>query len=352
MFGRILRKSSGPTPPGLQSYLSDLFLDGPTADPDLPSLVHVREDGSVSGFIGVLPMALEHEGAPVRGALCCSMMVDRPEEDPFAGARLLRGFMAGPQDISLTETANDISTTMWRKMRGLVLNDYSLEWLRVIRPAGFAAALAATRFGPARLLAPLARPFDRFLGGRRGADPRWTHPDAGAKGRVLKVEDASESTVAELLPRLTAHYPMRPRWDGDTLSRMLVHARVKRRYGGLAQQVVSSPGGQPLGLFVYYGDPGGIGRAVQVVAVPGQEGAVIDAMVNHAAERGLVAIRGRSQPNLLNVMLGRRFIFVHASSSIATARDPRLLEPFTAGKAFFNGFAGESWTRLMGDEFD
>jgi hypothetical protein len=51
-------------------------------------------------------------------------------------------------------------------------------------------------------------------------------------------------------------------------------------------------------------------------------------------------------------MLGRRFMFLHASSSIVHTRDPVLLEPFVAGKALFNGFAGESWSRLIGDRFD
>jgi hypothetical protein len=45
-------------------------------------------------------------------------------------------------------------------------------------------------------------------------------------------------------------------------------------------------------------------------------------------------------------------LFLHASSSIVHARDPDLLAPFVAGKAFFNGFAGESWSRLIGDRFD
>ncbi len=91
---------------------------------------------------------------------------------------------------------------------------------------------------------------------------------------------------------------------------------------------------------------------MQILASPGQEGAVIDRMLDHAARRGLVALRGRTQPALLDAMLGRRFAFLHASSSIVHARDTALMEFFGSGKAFFNGFAGESWARLIGDSFD
>jgi hypothetical protein len=28
-----------------------------------------------------------------------------------------------------------------------------------------------------------------------------------------------------------------------------------------------------------------------------------------------------------------------------------LLEPFLSGRAFFNGLAGDSWTRLVGEDF-
>ena len=89
-----------------------------------------------------------------------------------------------------------------------------------------------------------------------------------------------------------------------------------------------------------------------MIAAPGQSGAVINCMIAHAGDRGLVALRGRTMPVLIDAMLGHPFLFVNAASSIVHARDPALVEPFRTGKAFFNGFAGESWSRLIGDRFD
>lgn len=352
MFQRILRKTRQPATSSLEAYLQELFLDAPDAQPDITSLIHKRDDGSVSGFLGVLPLALDFEGRPLRGALCGTMMVDRHTEDPFAGARLVRAFFAGPQDISLTETANDVSTAMWRKMRATVLPDYSLEWIRLIRPAGFMVELAAAGIGAARVFSPLARPIDALIR-RRSTDgeAHWSHFTRLPKASLVDA-DVDEDELLDLFPKLTAHYPMRPTWHRDTLARTIVHARRKANYGQGVRRVVRTGSGHPVGLYIYYGDSGRIGRAIQVMSLPGQEGAVIDNMIAHAASNGLVALRGRTQPALLNAMLGRRFAFVHASSSIVHARDPALVQPFLDGRAFFNGFAGESWCRLMGDRFD
>lgn len=352
MFQRILRKTSRPATSSLETYLQELFLEAPDAQPDITSLIHKRDNGSISGFVGVLPLALEFEGRPLRGALCGTMMVDRHKEDPFAGARLLRAFFAGPQDISLTETANDVSTAMWRKMRTNVLSDYSLEWIRVIRPAGFMVELAAAGIGAARVFSPLARPIDALIRKRSSdGEPQWSHFTPAPKSNLLDA-NVDEGELLDLIPELTAHYALRPTWQPDTLERTIFHARRKANYGQGVRRVVRTGSGHPVGLYIYYGDSGRIGRAIQVMALPGQEGAVIDNMIAHAASNGLVALRGRTQPALLNAMLGRRFAFVHASSSIVHARDPVLVQPFLDGEAFFNGFAGESWCRLMGDSFD
>lgn len=349
LFQRMLRKTREPATPALEAYLAKLFLHGPDRDPEINSHVHLTGDDAVNGFVGVLPMPMMVGGRQVRGALCGTLMVENHADDPFAGARLMRAYLAGPQDISLTETANDISTTMWRKLRGTVLPDHSLEWLRLIRPAGFAAAAAASAIGPMRIFAPLARPLDALI--RRRASS-WAHLAAEIpEGTLASVETGDDETI-DLFITLTEAYAARPAWRRESLARMVAEARRKANYGEMVRHKVTTRDGRPIGLFLYYGDPGRIGRVVQVLFRPGQAGTVIDSMLAHASRRGLVALRGRAQPALLEAMLGRRFIFLHASSSIVHARDPALLEPFVAGKAFFNGFAGESWSRLIGDRFD
>ncbi|MFU0506096.1 hypothetical protein [Pseudaminobacter sp. NGMCC 1.201702] len=351
LFQRILRKTRQPATASLEAYLAELFLDGPGRDPEINSHVHVNDDGRVSGFVGALPLPLLVGDRSVRAAVCGTLMVNNHADDPFAGARLMRAFFSGPQDISLTETANDVSTTMWRKLRATVLPEHSLEWLRVIRPVGFLTEMAAGAAGVMRLFGPLAKPVDAAI--RRGAPgPRWISVPAAAPTGTLASIDADDDIAVVLFRRFTESFGARPDWDCASLRRMIAESRRKALYGSMVRRVVRTRDGREVGMFLYYGDPGRIGRVVQVLFSPGQAGAVIDSMLAHASERGMVGLRGRTQPTLLEAMLGRRFMFLHASASIVHARDPSLLEPFVAGKAFFNGFAGESWSRLIGDRFD
>lgn len=352
MFQRILRKSREPATETLQAYLKAVFLDAPDFDPELSSKVHVREDGRVSGFLGVVPLPMTFQGAPLRAAICGNFMVDAHEDDPFAGARLLREVLSGPQDLSFSETANDVATTMWRKANATVLARYSLEWLRVMRPAAFGVELVARRIGALRLLKPLAAPLDA-LAGRQLQRLSWARylPQPG-KADAFTDTQASDADIAALIPELLSPFSLRPNWSPQKLESMLVHARRKALYGERVQRIVRTRTGKPAGLFLYYGDAGRIGRVVQLMAVPGLETVVIERMLKNADERKMVAMRGRTQPALLDAMLGQRFAFVHAASTVLHSRRPDLLEAAATGGAFFNGFAGEGWTRLLGDRFD
>jgi hypothetical protein len=78
---------------------------------------------------------------------------------------------------------------------------------------------------------------------------------------------------------------------------------------------------------------------------------VIDQLIDHAARSGMVALQGRTQPELLDAMLTRRCAFTHRSSTVVHARNPAFLKPFLVGEAFFNGLAGEGWTRLIGNSW-
>ncbi|MCP8895169.1 hypothetical protein KYK29_09515 [Shinella daejeonensis] len=351
MFQRLLRKSRLPASADLRAYLRALFLDFCKHDPDICSRVHVRDDGTVSGFLGVLPFDMRFGDRSVRAAACGTFVSDTRESDPFAGARLLRDVLSGPQDLSFTETSNDISTSMWRSMRATPLAPYSLEWLRVLKPSAFLLAAAAPRLPGLKLLAPLARGADRFVT-RRGGQQAWIHysPAAGRADALVDTE-AENDEFAGLCLEFAGRFALRPDWDQTTLETMLGHAERKALHGERVQRVVRTRAGKPVGLYLYYGDRGGIGRTVQVMAAAGHEAIVLDRLLRSASERGLAAIRGRTQPNLLQAMIGSKFAFLQTSATLVHARDPELLQAAVNGQAFLNGLAGEGWTRLIGDRF-
>ena len=352
LFQRLLRKTDAPAGDDLKAYLQALFLGETSQTTGLFSRVHVRTDGTVSGFLGVLPVEMEFEGRRLLAANCGTFASDDRDSDPFAGARLLRDVLSGPQDLSFSETSNDVSTDMWRSMRAGVLAPYSLEWLRILKPAAFALEAATAKISAARLLSPFAKLGDAILC-RHGDRQAWSHyaPLAG-KADAFEATAADNAEFAALCRDLVTQFPLRPVWDQATLEGMLGHAERKALHGERIQHIVRTRTGKPVGLYLYYGNPGGIGRAVQVMAAPGQESIVIDCLIRNAYERGLVAIRGRTQPQLLQAMIGKKCAFLHASSTVVHARDPAILAAMTQGQPFLNGLAGEGWTRLIGDRFE
>lgn len=354
LFQRVFRDRGTPPPASLATYLKDLYIDAPGNDPEIPSLVYVGDDGVISGFVGGNALPMTFNGTKLRAGVCGSLMVDGHETDPLAGARLLKAFVSGPQDISFSETASETSVAMFTRLRGVVMTNYSLDWLRIIRPGAFALQVGSERIRPLRMFSPVVQRADRMLLGRMGADElRWSGiPSARTPRGGFSVAEIDTQAFIPLMDKFTAHFAVRPDWAPGQLEHILSDAARKSDYGPMTLAQVTARTGTPVGAFVYHFKPGGIARVLQILAMPGQEGSVIDALIDHAAAAGASALRGRTQPALMDAMLGRRISFTHLASSAIRAKDPAIVAAFREGKGFFNGLAGEHWSRLIGDRFD
>jgi hypothetical protein len=122
----------------------------------------------------------------------------------------------------------------------------SLDWLRVLRPAGFAVALAGRAFPPASILRPAASGFDRLVEAR-GRNPLAAPEDNGG----YLESDATNAELIDLIPSLSASYALHPDWHSPELSLLLAHAASKESYGDLHRGVVVAPGRGPVGCYLY-----------------------------------------------------------------------------------------------------
>lgn len=353
IFQTQFRKTTVPASAGLVDYLDRLFVSGPFADANLPSLVYQREDAGIAGFLGVTAQPLVLEGTPIRAAVCGALMVDAHQQDPMAGARLLKAFLAGNQDVSLSETAGDATLSMWRQLRGDVLTRHSLDWLRVIRPGGFAVEIMARRIGAARALSPLAGLVDTRLtrlGSERGL--RWAalSDDFKAPGG-LTVQPVAVADFADHIRAFTDSFPIRRDWSDAALQQLLADLPHKSAFGALRICVVRARGGAILGGFVYYHRPLATAHILDVLVAPERAGVVLDCLLRDAADHGAVAVRGRTAPAIFDALLERRCLMFQYGASVVAARDPVLMERLKRGDAAFNGLVGERWSRLMGDSF-
>jgi len=354
LFQRTFRDGGKPAPQTLAAYLSQRYLEAPVCDPEITSLVHIAADGDISGFVGVNVLLMSYGIRKLRAAICGSLMVEPRANDPMAGARLLRTFLAGRQDISFSETASALSTQMWTKLRGVALPQYSLDWHRVIRPSSFLLDLASRRAGAIRWLDPLARGIDRYLRGRMdGNELRWSSVAENWSGKGgAKVSEIDQAGFIALVEPLTRHYTLRPDWSAELLAHIVAEATEKPDYGEAVFASVSASNGELIGAFLYHVSAGRIARVLQVLALPGQAGAVLDCLIGDAAQRGAAGLRGRTQPALLEAMLGRRVAFTQPAATVVHSRDKELVNAFLNSQGFFNGLAGEHWGRLAGGRFE
>ena len=345
LFQRTFRNARVPAPASLTSYLRELYFAHPWRDPALTSKVFVADD-AVRGFIGILPLRLTFRGATLRAAVAGSLMVEKPQENPLAGARLLRAYLSGPQDVSLSDSANAVSRGMWERLGGKVVPAQSMEWVRAFRPFTAAVALAAEIVPAARFARPIGAAGDG-IAGLFSRDLFGLQPvDAVAQDR-----DASVDGLVGFIPELAAGYEVRPAWDAATLRWILAHAADKNRHGPMVRRIVRGKDGRALGCYIYYGRRGGVAWVLQLLARSDAIGPVLDHLFASAFALGCVAVRGRSQALLLDPLQRRNCLFFHRSATVVHSHDAELVAAIRGGEALVTGLSGDAWTRLIGDTF-
>lgn len=348
LFQRAFRDPGTTPPAALEAYLSSLFLDHPWHDPDIVSRVYVGDSGRVEGFLGVHPARFRLGERILRVAVAGSLTVANFARNPTAGARLLRALSQGPQDLTISETANLVSQRLWEAIGGRASPLHSLEWLRLLRPAASALALLPRPGWAKALLRPLARAGDR-LTGRLGKP--YLRPDIAA-ALPAAGRDADDARLAEAIETLSRRFPLRPDWSAQTLRWFLAQASRKELYGRPVRRVVEGRDGRTIGCYLYHLPPDGIARVLQAVAAPGAEDAVLDDLLTGADRAGAAAIRGRTDPTLMNALMKRRCLFVPRAALVVQTREPELRAAIESGEALVTGLAGESWSRLIGGRFD
>jgi len=319
----------------LVAYLEHIFYAHPWAQDDLPSLVYEDERGRVAGFLGVIPRPMLFQGSAIRAAVATQLMV-APESRGLVGRRLMRAFLAGPQDLSLSDTANDPARLLWESLGGSVSVTHSLSWTRTLRPRRHYASRASSG-GPARRAAWLAaRPVLAV------ADALATRLVQQAPPGSTEPLDAAE--MAATLPRLVGPRALRPVYEDGSLGWLLEQAADKRQFGELRQRLVRGPGSEVAGWFLYYRDGGGVGQVLQVAAPRSGLALVLRHLFYDAWRGGLAAIAGRLEPAWAAELGAQRCRFERTGPWVLIhARRTEILHAIVCGDAFVSRLEGEWW---------
>lgn len=335
LYQRVIR--GGGAPPGwLEEYFRSTLLDHPWYDADLPSLVSEERDGTISGLIGVHARRLRFDGRPIRLA-CSGQLVADPSVGGAPGLFLMRTFLAGAQDVSITDGANASARAIWTRLGGVVRERESISWLKALRPTRAALDVMA-----GRMPRGVARSGEAALGGVM--DALWLRRSRGAAPGEHTSTALDAGTLADLLPDLSPKSRVAPAYDAAFAQWLL--ASLERSADGIDElraRVVELDGSRRVGAFVYYRRPGGRSEVISVLARSGSLGHVLDVLFDDARAGGAAILTGRLEPGVAQALDGRRCLLRHTGEALVHSRDEPLLRAIQAGEASLTRLEGEYW---------
>jgi hypothetical protein len=346
LYERVARSGSSQAPPGLGRYFEETLFNHPWYDPEIPSLVSEADDGTLVGFIGSHVRRISIGEQAGRLACCGQMVTDPAVRKRAVGAFLLRAYIGGPQDMTLTDSASGQFRRMWESVGGVTVHLQSIGWIRFFGPWGYASRSAGRRYrrvgrvvqSASSALDAVSRRIARSA--LRPPEPQTLSEELTPKALVAYVEAAAPNIV------------LRPAYDVAFVEWLFEALAAVPSRGRLVRRLVHG-GGRTLGWYVYYLQPGGVSQVVQVGARERDAGDVLDHLFADAHAGGSVAVQGRLEAHLREPLSERRCFFRSTGNrSLVHSRDPELPNAIEHGRSLIGRLEGEWWMGHHLEPFD
>ena len=320
-----------------QRYLEQANLDNPWVSASIPTLVSEKA-GNIDGFLGVIPQRMQFRGSQIRTAVCSALMVEKNQSgqrNPITGVSLLRRFLQGDQDLSLTDTANDITRKIWTGSGGSIAHPYCYTWLRPLKPLKMLMDVGLESDRLVRMMSPLLGMGDAVL--RR-------MPPVKPKPNDCEVIDISLQELLDLNQQAPRRAIM-PDHDLESLSWLVQMAEQSETEGPLTRRLVRSRTGKILGWFVYYRSRNATGRVLQLVELGNSFEPLFDSLLHDASQHGLSALWGRAEPGQNKLLTRKRCLFRGTPWVLVHSQQQEIVDCFQRADALFTGFDGEQWMK-------
>jgi hypothetical protein len=278
------------------------------------------------------------EGQAIRVAVATQMMV-APEARGLAGVQLVRKLLSGPQDLTLSDTANETARRIWTTVGADEVLLYGFNWERVLRPWRLRRWKVGDKHVALRAAAYAASPL--LAAGDLVAKQLRAYHLSKPPGTLGRLDPETIVTHAE---RLLQDRALRPSYDAPSLAWLLAEAAEKKEFGTLSGGVVRTVDGEIAGWFAHFVARKKISQVVLFTARRPTQALVMDHLLYDAARQGAIAVSGRLDPQLLPLVGGRNHCLRYQPPwTLAYSRRPEILQSLEKGDAFFSRLDGEWW---------
>jgi Acetyltransferase (GNAT) family len=347
LYWRILRERKGAPPPAVSAFLHELYFKNPWIDDSLPSLVY-DEKGKTAGFLGVVPRKMRFKGEPVRIAYGGNFVVHPEFRNTLAGLHLLRTYMAGTQDLSQTDSANDTSRALLERLGFTTIVPHSVHWIRLLRPTR-CATYALARFSEGALAASLAfvsRPLCSAVDHFAATMP--ASPFHQKQSR-LQAAELDVPTLLHCMAEFRQGYSFGPDYDADSLGWLLAFMQKVKGHGEhLRKIVLRDDTGKTVGWYIYYRTPGKVGEVAQLGGEKKWMKQILDHLFYEAWSYGLIALHGTVDRAMIADFSEKNCFFTcRGGWTVAHSRKPEFLEILNRGEASLSRLDGE-WCLAFG----
>jgi hypothetical protein len=292
------------------------------------------------------------QGKQVRLAFGSNFVLDPECRASMAAMQLVKTFMKGTQDISITDSANENSRQLLRSLGFSVIPAYSLIWGRPLRPSLYAfhgvARLKKSKFVTAvgSIAKPVCGIADNLVTRVAGSPFRQSRP--ATSGEELSVE-----MLLQCLSTMPSKQWLLPEYDLSSLDWVLKFVAERKAFGDVRRILVRNKDRKAIGWFIYYKAPGAVGEVLQIGAESPSIGKVLDHLFYDAWTNGLIGLHGRLEPQFMQELTQKSCFFLRNGSwTLAHSGKPELLGLIQSGMAYFSRLDGEWCFRVEASRLD
>lgn len=340
LYWHHMHRKRGPVPTAVESAFKDLYVVNPWIDSSFPPLVYEDSSGTIVGFAGAFVRKMSFRGRHISVSFGGNLIVHPKARSGLAAARLVGTFMAGKQDLQLTDSANDKARNIEERLGARTIPALNIHWARPLRPSSYAFYTVSRRAGPASpWLRLAASPFCSLAD--KMAARLAVNPFRPVQSR-LKSTELDAETLLHCMVEFRKGYTLWPEYDLPSLQWLLGFMERRGTHGTLRKVAVRDENQNTVGWYIYYVKRGGVGEVVQMGGDLKLTKDILEHLFQDALEQGAIALHGVVDLRRVADFSDKGCVFTcRGGWTVANSTNEEILQTLERGDAFLSRLDGE-----------